>query len=515
MPTLHHLLAATLCAVPATAQLVGLYTINPSQPASGTNFLSFAAATADLTTQGVSGPVTFDVYDDAGPFTEANSFLPTGLWAPDTAVLVMRSWSGTSPSSRVTFRAAAGEAPVIDASGRAIGIYWGGADYVTIEGFEIRNAVFDAVSLYSDSVAGVPFDAVIRECRIHHCGGAGVSIYGNSSFPVNTLVENNWFWNLQETASGSFYGTGRFGYVTTRRTTNTRVVHNTFLVNTGVGSMLCALGAYPSSVSEVPYAEVSNNIFMKTQAAGRPILRILSPVGSTAPVPTICDSNCFFDYSTSPLAMHGDNGTTISTTLLDWQTNVQRDLGSIVGLPMFSSTVTIDLHLTSTSPCIGASTMSSGTTDDIDGQPRTTSLDIGADEYSNASIRSVGQGCLGSAQQAPVLSQIGWPYLGSPDFALLASQLPPSAPVFVFASFGTAPPYAVGAGCQVQLALPSLVALPVVLTASSVGTSSVVIAWPANPAYVGVNYGFQAMVIDAGAPLGITLTNALDIVLGF
>lgn len=515
MPTLHHLLAATLCAVPATAQLAGLYTINPNLPASSANFVSFAAATAALTTQGVGGPITFDVYDDAGPFTEANSFLPTGLWAPDTAVLVMQSWIGASSTNRITFRAAAGEAPVIDASGRAIGIYWGGADYVTIDGFEIRNAPFDAISLYSDATAGVPFDPIIRNCRIHHCGGAGVSIYGNSSFPVNTLVENNWFWNLQQSPNGTFYTTGRFGYVSTRRTTNTRIVHNTFLVNTGAGSLLCALGAYPSGTNEAPYAEISNNIFMKTQAAGMPILRFLIPVGSTVPVPPICDSNCFFDYSASPIALHGDNGTTTSATLLDWQTNTNRDLASFFGNPLLADTVNFDLHLQASSPCIGAASVNSGTIDDIDGQPRTTSVDLGADEYSTATIRSVGLGCPGSNQQRPVLSHLGWPFLGSQDFALQVSQLPANAPVFVFASFGTSAPFPIGANCEVYLAQASLVALPVVLTASPAGTTSVVIAWPANPAYVGVNYGFQSMVIDAGAPLGITLSNALDLVLGF
>jgi hypothetical protein len=198
---------------------------------------------------------------DAGPFTESSPFVTAnGQYPPSNAVLVLRDWPGASPVNRVTFRPAAGEAPVLDATGQAMGIFWGGADYVTVEGLDIANAIFDGISLYAETTHGVALDPIIRRCRIHDCGGGGVVVYGNSSMPVNTLIESNFFWGLQRTNAGAFNTTGRFGYVTTRRSTNTRVIHNTFLMDTGTGARCCAIGGNPGNATEQPFAEVSNNI---------------------------------------------------------------------------------------------------------------------------------------------------------------------------------------------------------------------------------------------------------------
>lgn len=515
MRSLQHLVLLPLLAAPLAAQLAGNYTINPDWPAAGTNYTSFAAAVADLAALGVASPVFFDVFDDAGPYNEGSPFTTAnGSHAPNTAVLAMGSWAGTSSTNLVTFRAAPGEAPILDATGRAMGVFWGGADYVTIEGFEIRSASYDAVSLYAESTHGVAYDPIIRRCRIHDCGGTGVTIYGNTAFPVNTLVESNFFWRLQLTNNGSFNTTGRFGYVTTRRSTNTRIVHNTFLMDTGVGSSCCAIGAYPSGATEIPYAEISNNVVLKTAAAGTPILRIQSPAGG--PLPTVSNSNCFYDLTASPFALYGTNAATIAATLIDWQTNTGRDLQSLWADPALRDLATPDLHLQLTSPCFTASTVDFGSTTDIDGQPRAISRDMGADEISGALLASVGAGCPGTGALSPVLWSNSWPFLGNPSFGLLGRNLPPFAPMFTFVSFGTTTtPYVVGAGCNVYLQLAYLTALPVLAGAGTGGTASVVINWPNNAAYVGVNFGFQAMVIDAGAPLGLTLTNALDVVLGF
>jgi hypothetical protein len=36
-----------------------------------------------------------------------------------------------------------------------------------------------------------------------------------------------------------------------------------------------------------------------------------------------------------------------------------------------------------------------------------------------------------------------------------------------------------------------------------------------NPAFVGINLAYQALVLDATAPLGFVMTNALDVVFAF
>src|SRR5262245_57300926 len=104
------------------AQLAGGYTINPARPASATNFTTLASAVAALVANGVAGPVFFDVYDDAGPYKETATF--SAVITPTTAGLVLGTWNGASSTNRVTFRAAPGESPVIDAAPNGMGVFW-------------------------------------------------------------------------------------------------------------------------------------------------------------------------------------------------------------------------------------------------------------------------------------------------------------------------------------------------------------------------------------------------------
>ena len=245
------------------AQMIGPYTINPTWPASSINFASLADATTALAAQGVAGPVDFLLYDDAGPFNEGSPFTTAntgGGFGTSTAVLTMASWLGASSTNRITWKPALGERPVFDATGRAMGVFWGGADYVTLQGIEIRNAPFDGICLYAEATHGIAQDPIIDSCVVHDCGGTGVTIYGNTAQPANTLVQNCTFWRCQLTNTGAFNQTGRFGYISSRRSNGTRIVHNTFVMDAGVGGLLCVLGAYPAGVAEVPFAEISNNM---------------------------------------------------------------------------------------------------------------------------------------------------------------------------------------------------------------------------------------------------------------
>ncbi|MBL8756774.1 MAG: right-handed parallel beta-helix repeat-containing protein [Planctomycetes bacterium] len=504
---------ASLSALPA--QLAGTYTVNPTWPASSTNFATLFDATTALAAQGVAGAVEFLLYDDAGPFNEAAPFTTAntgGLWAPNTAVLTMTSWVGASPSNRITWKPAPGERPVFDATGRAMGVFWGGADYVTLQGIEIRNAPFDGVSLYAESTHGVAFDPTIDGCTVHDCGGTAVTVYGNSSYPVNTLVQNCTFWRCQLTNSGAFNGTGRFGYVCTRRSTNTRIVHNTFVADTLANGTICVIGAYPSGTTEQPYAEISNNVIVKSASAASPVIRINGVTGSTFLVPPVCDSNCFFDTSGGPFAQWGAGGTTVATTLFDWQTNALRDLASLAADPQFRDGANRDYHLAGNSPCIAGSTIAAGVAVDRDGQTRTVPEDLGADEFTAGTWAVLGTGCAGSGP-APQLG-CDEPFLGNPSFGLYTDTgLPGSISVLFGALAPALPPLPFG-NCTIYLDTSSAVGLAVGL-AGATGVTSVAFTLPANPAFVNLQLDYQALVLDAAAPLGFVLSNGLDVVFSF
>jgi hypothetical protein len=126
----------------------------------------------------------------------------------------------------------------------------------------------------------------------------------------------------------------------------------------------------------------------------------------------------------------------------------------------------------------------------------------------------IGSGCAGSGL-APKLDLWSWPFLGNQNFAIGFEDTPPSSIVGLFGSLGVAPtPLSLGAGCNAYLAPASLVALAAT-TGSSAGSGSFVFPVPNNPAFVGFNIGYQGLALDAGAPLGFTVTNGIDTTFDF
>lgn len=524
MPTMRHVATAVaVSTAPLLAQLAGVYTVNPTLPTAGINYTSLADATAALAAQTVVAPVTFYLFDDAGPYTEASTFTAASAGgtygvpvnATPTAVLVMGSWNGTSATNRVTFEPAPGEHVVFDATGRSCGVFWGGADFVTLRGIEIANAAYDGVSLYAEASHGIAQDPIIDGCRIHDIGGPAVTIYGNTPQPTNTLVQNCVMWHCQTVGGGPFSTTGRFGYVTTRRSNGTRVVHNTFYVDTLFNSGgYAVLGAYPSSTTEVPYAEVSNNIVVKLAGSMGSVFRINPPAGSAFPVPVVCDSNCFFDQSGGTFALYG-NPLVTAPLLVDWQTGALRDLASLAQDPQLRDPAHGEIHLLAASPCRGASTVAAGVAFDIDGQARSGASDLGADQYSAADYAVRGTGCPGTGGVLPVQALYGWPFLGNPTLGIGVERMPPNGVTALFGSLGASPvAIPLGAGCDIWLDPATTVGLNAAVAGPG-GSASFVFAVPNSAAYVGFDIAYQSVVLDAGAPLGITLTNAVDVVFAF
>ncbi|MFK7741101.1 MAG: right-handed parallel beta-helix repeat-containing protein [Planctomycetota bacterium] len=513
---LHTALIAASFVPALRGQLAGTFFINPDLPLTAVTFPSFADATAALAAQGVSGPCEFLVYDDAGPYNESNAFTTNnGQFGTSDAVLTMTSWTGASSTNRITFRAADGERPVLDATGRAMGVFWGGADFVTLQGLEIRGAGSDGISLYAESQHGIANDPIIDSCRIHDCDGTAVCIYGNSSQPANTIVSNCTMWRCQLTGQGIFVGTGRFGYICSRRSNGTRILHNTFVVDTlSDSSTYCAIGARCSSVTELPFDEISNNIFVKSTASTAPLFRFDTPANSNFVLPGISDANCFFDTSGGPFAFFGAGAGTTAATLADWQLQ-GRDGASVDGDPQFRNAGNDDFHLTASSPCRDASTLMAGVALDAEGQPRSAPEDIGSDEFSAADYTLVGAGCAGSNGLVPNIDLLSWPYLGNPALPIGFANAPANSIVGLFGALGLSPvPLPLGAGCDALLDAASLVALAATTTGSA-GSAAVSFPVPSSPTFAGFEIGYQGLVLDQGAALGFSVTNAIDVTFDF
>lgn len=531
-------MSAVLCGAPA--QLNGFYTIHPQRLPSATNFQTIAGAMSVLRTAGVTGPVVLEMYDDAGPYSETHTFyasphatlgnnLPLGN---NQCTLLLSQFPGVSATNRVTFRAAPGERPVLDASGKACGVYFNGADYVTLEGLEIRNATHDGVSLY----AGVGQNSVgneVKRCVIRDCGAVGIAcIAATGGVVSDTLIQGNLFSDCMQSGglpNNTFAGSARDGYVACRRDTNTQVIFNTFLVGTLNGASLTftpwVVGQNVASAGTSGLVKIEGNLFVKTTASGT-FLRFATPGTAPPALPAGLDRNVYW----SPPGIGGDfalygspSSPTTLATFAAWQVAFGVDAASAFVDPLIGGPLAPPHNLLAGSPCIGAgpTTFGATVTTDLAGHPRDAAPDVGCDEFVGnpaATITYVGSGCAGGSGLFQTLLAAGRPALGNASFALTTPRANANTTIVLFVAFAfDDPALFFGFGCRLYLSQASLASLlgtpyyPFAVDMTLPGGGYVLpLPLPNDQALAGFSVNVQTAMFDAGAPLGFTLTNALS-----
>ena len=135
-------------------------------------------------------------------------------------------------------------------------------------------------------------------------------------------------------------------------------------------------------------------------------------------------------------------------------------------------------------------------------------------------VNVIGMGCSGS-NGITTLSSAQLPFLGNSAFSLDVSQGAVSSNAYLFWATSTAAtPVAVGGGCFVHLDPQSLLYFVNLgqaplgpMPTNAFGTTSFPLPVPANPSLAGFNVIFQAAVLDATVPLGLTLSNGVNCLL--
>ncbi|MCB9883140.1 MAG: hypothetical protein H6832_02770 [Planctomycetes bacterium] len=125
--------------------------------------------------------------------------------------------------------------------------------------------------------------------------------------------------------------------------------------------------------------------------------------------------------------------------------------------------------------------------------------------------RPVGIGC-GNGAAAPLLVSFGH-FSVNASVALEMTAAPSSTPGVLIASAGSGYYYSIGVGCSLYCDIGNLI--PVLFVSSrSDGTWSMQIPIPAQTALIGKSLSLQAIHVGGTGPLGLALSNGIEVVVG-
>ncbi|MFC5270637.1 T9SS type A sorting domain-containing protein [Adhaeribacter terreus] len=193
--------------------LAGNYTINKNNPTGGTNFQSLADAVARVTSCGVSGPVTFTVAPNSGPYNEQ---------------MIIGAISGVNATNTVTFEGSGNTISANPTGGNLGAVTFDGGTYVKVNNFVIT---LDAAATAgwgvqflnaadNNTISNCTINMPTNSTSTNFIGiGTGItySTYGNHT--NNSKIQNN-------TINGGYYGIRMNGTSTSATSAGNQITGN-------------------------------------------------------------------------------------------------------------------------------------------------------------------------------------------------------------------------------------------------------------------------------------------------
>jgi hypothetical protein len=328
-----------------------------------------------------------DTYDVGGgnndfpnPVSAANTLQSIGVTAPTTFNVYSGTYDGTinipgtiygmGASNPITFQNAPGEHPIITSSS-SHGFYLTGADYITIQGFEITSCYNSAISSYHTGGADSSNYNNFIANYIHNVslmgGHSGIGLRYNSHCQIleneiegsyQGICDERGFDNL--IANNMVYNISSRGIRTILSNYDNIVFNSVYISNSSEGVCL----------DTDTNILLNNNIFQQA-GNGYAIAFYDDPSNYQSDYNILYAPNGFVGYYNGDLL-----------TLADFQTATGLDLNSISADPHFIDSTNLHIDTTAASPASNAGIPITGITTDFDGDSRDpVTPDIGADEF--------------------------------------------------------------------------------------------------------------------------------------
>lgn len=319
------------------------------------NYPTILAAAQALTANGVSGPVSFNIYP--GTYT---------------GEVYLGSFTGMGQQNPVIFRGAGATMPVVT-NGAGNGFNLVGTAYITIRGLEFTN--FGNYGIYStDSGGDSTRYLTIEGCYFHNAGGINqyayrchhVSLIGNECNGGNYGLRVRYCPDT-EAYNNMIYGTTTAGLYT-HNTANSHYSYNSI---------------YDEANYTLRYGSGNEGGTCRNNIAYNYDVSASYGCVFYQSAPSIHDYNNFYAPHGAPI---GRYISTSCVTLAALQIASSQEAHSISVDPGFMSTT--DLHLCDTSACIDAATPLAMVDEDFDGDLRDPITPcIGCDEVGGSGLR--------------------------------------------------------------------------------------------------------------------------------
>ncbi|RYD50803.1 MAG: T9SS type A sorting domain-containing protein [Sphingobacteriales bacterium] len=247
-------------------------------------------------------------------------------------------------------------------------------------------------------------------------GAAGMLLVSSSTTAAIDVI-NNFVWDIASYGTNLWTPDANGNGIVVDGGAGYNLYFNTVWLNTNqvatTGTRAAAL-LITSNITAANAVNLRNNLLVNTQTVGNANSRFALAV--TAPTTVINTFNYNNYYSASGnLAAQGTNAT-IWNTIAQIQTNMGKNVNSVSLAPAFASATDLHLPAASNIALDNLGTAIAGITDDIDGDPRQTPPDIGADEFGGCSAFTINaqpanaNGCPGSTASFSVSATLATGY---------------------------------------------------------------------------------------------------------
>lgn len=257
-----------------------------------------------------------------------------------------------------------------------------GIDNVNAPNMIVRNCYIHNIATTGVYVKGGGRNCLIEKNRIENTGEGGIYLgfYTDAEW-FDADFNPNYYENINGTAQNNIIinaqhaGIGLFG------AKDAKVWHNT-VINAASIDIYAALMLAPSDVwvsdnfTAVPpntNISIQNNVFTQVANATMPMVRVRENALSGN---IVWSNNLFYKENNAAPYFIDDNITWEELSFGQWQSQTGRDSNSLQVNPLIDATG----HLQPGSPCIDAGYAIASVTTDFEGQTRTGTPDIGADE---------------------------------------------------------------------------------------------------------------------------------------